>query len=748
MGGALALSSTSCKGKVDGGGTQLNIKSIKLWEKDVLDANKVAKERLTVSPLATSKSLVIAIENCTDFKVVATVNNKNYEGSTNSGLATIAINDKLPTTDTPLAIVITADGFAKKAINTNVKMEETSVPELSVKLTPQGDPAIEIDSEGQEVEITKTSATLTVSSPRVEMEKLTIDGKDVTLTNKNQYTHQIPNITADKSVTVLITYAFFKDVNRSFNIKKYTDADLPLTLVSAKIFSGDNYAKSKTLTFDSEGKAEVSPENIQYSTVKLEMEFKSPLKERTFEEIRGNRQNPPKEQNDLNGKFAGYVVAEAQGVNETKLTPIPQDSKKYTEELIVGIGSAGFKIKVTAKNDKTKTFDITVKNGTTKQHTATKDGGISANNAIFGTPMLTGTGKHLFLPCYSKGPIFKDNNTSNDSLAKELAYAGKVGVMFRDFDSQPYWLYYNEYKDTDKHEFKRVKAVNGTVQTYKFTRSIFVADPGDQGSLDVMLAWKDAQPFPLFFPYIGEKFKKLEKPHGLFKLEIDNTLNGTEGGKPWPAWLAFRQIYNYRVQTQYYYKQNTNGSTGEADALKICKSPDFIYWEDGEKHSTWLPLLDTNTKFLFAPTPLVDPAKISEIKHTVWSKADNNSGTRWTEDSNIRDVEPAKGEGDNKDSYVLGTKKGGTEKVTFEDNKVYKVEVKVKYSDASNVEDKFLYIIDYTSTNHKLDLLSIGSDLPDTDSHFFGVPMHYGEMRMIDPALIKEMERMPRDILY
>ena len=267
MGGALALSSTSCKGKVDGGGTQLNIKSIKLWEKDVLDANKVAKERLTVSPLAASKSLVIAIENCTDFKVVATVNNKNYEGSTNSGLATIAINDKLPTTDTPLAIVITADGFAKKAINTNVKMEETSVPELSVKLTPQGDSAIEIDSEGQEVEITKTSATLTVSSPRVEMEKLTIDGKDVTLTNKNQYIHQITGITADKSVTVLITYAFFKDVNRSFNIKKYTDAELPLTLVSAKIFSGDNYAKSKTLTFDSEGKTEVSPENIQYSTV-------------------------------------------------------------------------------------------------------------------------------------------------------------------------------------------------------------------------------------------------------------------------------------------------------------------------------------------------------------------------------------------------------------------------------------------------------------------------------------------------
>lgn len=683
---------------------------------------------MTVDPSASSKVLEITVGNCAKYKVMARLNGKDYTYDAVAGLAEIEI-DEIPTEEKTLSILLSADGFTEKAINVKVKMDIASAPDLTITFIPQGGDSVVIENDNQNVFTETETATLKISSPKSPMKTLSIDGKDIALTDANsrEYTHQISGITSDKSMPIVITYKYYTGINRTFNIKKYNQGQTPMEIVSAKVFHGDKYGDYESLHFNEQGKAEVALNKIRFSTVKVEMTFNINTESREVTVLKGNKTIPPKEKDDMKGRYAGYVVGEVVNGEEKKFTPT--SGKKYTEEFIVGISGAEFKIKVNGQNSKQKEFEIKINNTTNApKHVETQEGGFLAYNGVSGRPLYLGTGEHVLLPSYSKGPIFSGGNTS-DSIHVDLAYENKMAVIFQDFDKNPYWFYYNQYKkDQDKHEFIRIEAkVSATA-----SRADFIYDPSpnpsEKGCLDMLVAWENDAPYPLWHSYYNQEFTKLDKPNNLFLIGLlnDKKLKFSEKSvkEDVDSGLIFDFIFNYRIQTQHYAKQSDENTS----PLVISKNQKFKWIQDDTERPTWAGFLkgDGTDKFVFKPAGVWDYKKIKSIKHTIWTGDEKDSCSTETQ---IKDVQPKvdqKARG-----FVLGTKNGGTapdtEEVKFMNDKVYKVKVDVEYNDGKS--DVFLYVIDYKNEN-TLDFM--GCDLPDTDSNLFGVPTYFGVMKNID----------------
>ena len=663
--------------------------------------------------------------------------------------------------------MLTADGFEDYPIKIKVKMDEASAPDLLVTFTEQGGKPEEITSEGQEVYTEKENGKLEIKS-KYSMATLKIEDKDIDLkSNDKTVSYDMKNITADKNVSIQITYKYFKAENRSFQLKKVAQEERPLKLLSAKILSGDGDGTKNNLTFNPSNEASVEIKDIRHSVVTLEMEFNQPLQERTVKECNDQRGTNYTAFDftanmipGLAGTFSGYITHDVDFKNnkETKLEAIKDT--KYTELLIAGYGTVSYKIEIKSKNNKTETYTIEIVNPT---KITGSDGkldpshfmkNLSVYNLESGRPAFFGiTGFNgFYLPFYYKGPNFMEDGKANQSpeAYSDLMYMEDASLFLQQSGNQPFCFYYNVFADNagsmeNKHEFKRIKSLplkpgnNGPRVGVRF-----VPEKLHDKYLDCFASGKDTLPNPMFWPLYGKKWKKASIKHGwLIALKnkkectwADLTKEKLNGG------FILDFLYNYRVQTKAYDEQNQSGATGKH--LIIAKKPKFKYWEEDKQPDGWLPYLsgaEGDGKDIFMLRPLCESKLIKDVKYSLKCGADENSCNIESgyENVEIKFVNDDIG-------YPIGLKAGETYPTqegqvpptyTFKDGKVYKVEVTVTYVDNGGT-DKLEYLFDYTDTERPIERKSIAEEV-ETDSHLFGVPIYYGTMQMLDPSIVKEM---------
>ena len=747
-GTVLFLSLASCKKQAQqasgNGSGELNITSLILWEKPILDEDDVA-----LDSNANTKTLEIAVSNCKDYDVAVKVSGETYTGKGTYGTASVAVPE-IPLDKKTLSVFISASGFNDKSKQLTVKRNEPSASSVTISFIREDDnKETVINRDGQEVSTSKTTAKLKISSPKANMKSVSIN--DVTIetddTNSKELIHTIADISADKNISVVIKYKYHKNVTRSFKIKKVaTQNDLPLALVSAKIFYGNNeskmYGASKDITFDDEGKAKVEIEKIMFSTVKLEMTFDSKLEKREVLSCDSGRENQ-----DIYGKFAGYIVADVHPGNgeETKVEQIKNEV--YTEYLLVGEGFAEFKIKVTAKNNNFAQYTLRIVNPTNKDEVIEvnteqgkrkmkknyyHDRNFMVFNGWSGRPTFYGTQTCFLLPFYNKGHHWNGENVNVEGFS-DLAYIDKLSLAMQEGNNTPFVFYYNIYdENANKNEFKMMGAGSITTKTGK---KISIAIPKfdmNEKYLDACVSFKDKLPTSLFYPYRDKKFRKIAKPTHNYMLELSNNVECTWDGEKMEASTIFDFAYNYRRQARYYEENNKNSNE---KLLPIGKYQNVSFWElGGNTPSGWIPFLsgasDAN-KDIFTFSPLFAKADevIQEVKHTIQTQNDSNP-SQYDAVSDFTDVKPKKNEGGD---YILGTIDGEANKVhVFADGKIYKVVVTVKYKDSAITDEKFSYLLDYKAEQSS----PIGDvEFLSTDGFYsgnidiFGVPVYYDNMQ-------------------
>ena len=530
-------------------------------------------------------------------------------------------------------------------------MDEASAPDLFVTFTEQGGKPEAITSEGQEVYTEKENGKLEIKS-KYSMATLKIEDKDIDLkSNSKDVSYEMKNITADKNVSVQITYKYFKAENRSFQLKKVAQGQRPLKLLSAKILSGDGDGTKNNLTFNSSNEASVEIKDIRHSVVTLEMEFNQPLQERTVKECNDQRGSnytafdfTPNMMPGLAGTFSGYITHDVDLKNnkETKLEAVKD--AKYTELLIAGYGTVSYKIEIKSKNNKTETYTIEIVNPTK----ITTSGGqldpshfmkdLSVYNLESGRPAFFGITSFngFYLPFYYKGPNFMEDSKANQSpdAYSDLMYMEDASLVLQQNGNQHFCFYYNVFADNggsmeNKHEFKRIKSLplkpgnNGPRVGVRF-----VPEKLDDKYLDCFASGKDTLPNPMFWPLYGKKWKKASIKHG-WLIALKNKKECT-----WPdltneklnGGFILDFLYNYRVQTKAYDEQNQSGATGKH--LIIAKKPKFKYWEEDKQPAGWLPYLsgtEGDGKDIFMLRPLCESKLIKDVKYSLKCGADENS---------------------------------------------------------------------------------------------------------------------------
>ena len=705
---------------------------------------------MTVSPDAESKTLEIAVDNCSKYTGTVVFNGREYPISGNGGQAEVEIDD-IPTTKKTLSITLNASGYKEKIISVEVKRDEMSAPEFMVSFHKKdhGGRDIEITEENQPVETGETSGTLKISSPKVSMATLTIDGEAVTLTegNNKNFTKEITGISAEKIITVAVTYKYYKPESRSFRLKKVEASELPLDLVSAKLWYGPwaidkvKFEKSKGISFrNNEAAVKLGKKDVIFSTVLLEMEFDADLKSAEVTECScGRSETYGSKKEDLDGRFAGHFNTDVNpnGTPEQKIIEKPFDGKKYMQHLIVGAGDAEFKIKAVAQNDKFQEYTIKITNECKDRHNSgiPQKGGdpVGVFNGYSFHGLGYNFGNAIWLPYCSKGPLIKDGKLNGGGFS-DFAYTDKLALIFQNGNGEkasPFIFFYSEYdKNSNKGEFKRMLS-GSAVGDKKYTLALPKLDPNGK-CIDACLAFAETAPDILSPLFVGEEFRKIKKPAYNYLLSLENDVVVKDGEENVKASEAFGSAFSYRTQTRYNEENNKTGGTEKP--LTIGKHQNYKFWTN-DTDLPYTSLLSGSSedgkkdKFIFSIVPGSKANLIKSVKHTI-KKGD----VLTTEVTDFKNVEPSEHqeEGKHTGGYILGTIKSDSSKVhNFVDGDKYKVEVEVEYND-SNTTDKFVYVFDYKSTSSAKtpapEFLSTGDF--DTDTDLFGVPIHFATVRL------------------
>lgn len=746
---------------------KMNVKQIKIWKKDVLSKPNTAKESVQVLPVADSQTfLEIMVDNCSTYEFTATVQGETYAESTTNGFGTVKIPE-LPTEAATLAISITASGYESVNIFTNVNVKVQDIENFDVTFVEkeggtEGN-TIEIQKDNQNVYVVKTEGILKISSPDVDMQEVKIDGSLVTpLTNKREVTKDYTGISGEKSVTVAVTYKYHKPISRAFKLKKTTEDERPLELVSAKILSGDNNKEETVLEFKEGDKESVTmtlDKNIRYSLVTLEMEFNQKVTSRT---VKCTDQRPDNYNTEfftpqgISGTFSGYLIADIDDKGVEKQITTCQD-KKYTELLIVGYGTVSYEIEVKAENGKTLTRTVEIIN---PAETVSSDGK-SLNKEHFQDvfPIEGHSGREFLYwldrkqlnnvfapPFYFKGPIFNEGQL-NPSGFDDLAYMENVNLYFVGLADKPIYFYYNVFSDNatgqpeDKHEFKRIKGKLHQGKTQKYSSlSAKIKDDLDGKYLDCFISGEKSLPNPMTPLLYGKKITKAKNiKHGwLLQVENNMPVKLTNDSKP-SSIEVFLSIFNYRLQMKAYEEQNAFNNS-EPQYLTIAKKQKYSFLPTGKEESGWTPFLsgakgDNRDVFVFRP--LFDASLIKEVKYTLKKGSDKVS---CSEVDGYKDQEAKLFKTEKGMPFIIIAAKAGNdgkpdffdfEHITTANNEinVYLIELTVIYKDTTT--DKFNFMIDY---KNQITLESKDVGYYGGDADLFGVPTHYGVMKEMSPA--------------
>ena len=668
--------------------------------------------------------------------------------TTDTGTAKVKV-EKIPTEETILKIKLSGSGMNDFTKVLNVKLEKGSASDLKVFFKSEDGDQEVVGGITPTFSTTKTEGTVTVKTTSAEMSKVMVGGAEATLSeDKKSATYKLSVTGTDtdpQEVKVEVEFPYFKKAERTFKVAKYGNKnDFPLQLVSAKILSGDKGENTTVLDFDASNKASVEIGDVRFSVVTLAMEFDQPLKSRTVLECKDERSADYSTKPliaDVNGIYSGYITTDIDITKNNAETPIQQISgKKYMELLIVGFGTVSYKIEVTSNTDKKKTYTVEIKNTNENIPKPNADAffqEFGTFNGNSGRPTIYTLGRTINLPNYSKGSMFNGQDLNLNGFS-DLAYMDNMALVMIQFQKQPFCWYYNIMeenggKPNNKHEFKRMWA-GYTNNGRALVRQNISELNGKY--IDMFISNEKNTPYPMFPLYYGQKWRKTSPKHG-FLIKLSNTLNTAT----WPgvfkdnlsADFVFDLIFNYRIQSIVYDNLNKTGST-EPNELVIAKKQKFSFWETGTDIQTWIPFLsgksEAKDKDVFKFTPIfADKNLIKTVKYTIKC---GDEETSCVEDSKFKDFTAKV----NKDGdYILGSEDGNAASYTFNDGKIYKIEVKVEYTDSTT--DKFNYMIDYKNEK-TLNLMDIAGEQGDFDSNLFGVPTSYG-MKTIDPAILKEL---------
>ena len=744
------LSFAACKDQNRGGGQQGGTKEFEVSELKFWGRNILAKDKITLDGNDSPKSLVVTVGNCDEYDVTVSMKGKIGTGKGAAGYAEVKFEDI--ETDSVLVIKLSASGMKTYTQNVNVKISEAVASDLVVYFGTQQ------MTQGGAYNTTEGTAKVKLTSTTSKMTKVSVDGTDATLAEDGKTATYDLTITgseaAPQNVKVEVEFKYHSKATLTYVAKKYaTQQDLPIELVSAKILSGDDGSHKQDLKFGADKKASVSVDDARYSTVKLVMEFDKDLKTATVKKHTNERGDQYTKQfftaPALSGTFSGYITHDVnfQTGEETALTRT--SGKTYTEVLIVGYGTVSYEIEVESTSSKKATYTVEITNPT---ETLT-NGGQSLNTDHFMKNTLRVYNGHMgwgtfynfskqlngfFLPFYYKGPNWKDKGLGLEGFT-EPAYMEDLSLVVVDnAATDKFCFYYNVMNDEsgkpkDEGKFKRITALRGQKGGYLLWTNI--KDVGGK-YFDCFMSGKETLPNPMMTYLYDKKWKKTSNKHG-FLLELENTQKSHWEGEEFPSGNAFAWIFNYRVQAMKYDKK---------EAVNISKKQNFAYWETGVEEggtlSGWTPFLSGRTgdaKDMFKLKALMQkPADvIKSIKCTITKGADDTCGEECADYKDVA-LKPSTANGET--YYYIGCK-AGEDKPSFDfTEKYYKIVVTAEYKDGTE-KDTFTYILNYTDTGTKLELMG-ASDEVDVDTNLFGVPTSYGAVKMLDADSFREITNM------
>ena len=754
----------SCKKETDGGGTttkDFDITSIKVWGKEVKD-----KEKITVSGSDMPKTLEVKVNGCPKYNLEYELKGTKDSKDSKGGEVDFE-NFEIPREEgMKLYLTFKADGFNTLEMSPiKVTRVDPNAPDVKVMLKIKEDAVpLEVVS-GEKYSTSGDTATVSiVSTGKAEFETVTIAGSNITINDSNKKKVEKTDVATGGNVEVKATFKYYKDLITNFSLEKVAPGQVPVKVLSAKVWHGDNYKKEKTLEFKNEKgvpTATVSLDDIQFSCVKLEMETNVALKEaesglKECKDERSASYSTDPTNDDFNGIISGRLIKELNEKGEVEAEHNkPVEGNKYTEYLVIGYGTVEYTFTFAADGRKSTDYVVKITNELTQQ-IKPEGTGPNANHFVYYNQDYLNTGSgypcgggwlwrmHSPLPLITEGtpenPTINDLTTleyMGDLVKHSFFYLGKKKEL-EGFEKGMY-SYYSLFDETTakKKEFvRRFGSYNAQYQQAVVDLSF---DP-EEKYVDAFIAFKKFLPRVLYPTQTQKKWKKVVKKGVVLGIEpnLDYVIgrfmtNGT-----------FTDIFNYRMQAKTYEKK---------DVLKIGYKQKYKDWYQGEskdvgsapfltggktkvKYKTQNGEVEFNVPDLMILTTTFSSG-VESFTYTI--KKNDVDVPDW---SNVSLECNASGY----NMFVLNAKQSLKKISPDVVNNFYvfekgenKYEIIVKMKPVGSEEEVFKYEINYKD-EQTLDLMDL-VDSPSTDSNLFGVPTSYAEYANREvQAMFREMK--------
>lgn len=610
--GASLLLLVSCKG---GGNkeTAFDIQFIKVWGEPV----NLKNNSVTVAA-GTEKTVEVKIKNCNEFELSA------GDGvASGAGGAATAKNIAISKGDSTLTITLKATGFPEKKLHINVTRKDKE-QEFRVKMKREASGVAFKVGNGSKMQTTGNDAVVIVEAD-YEMSEVKIGNTTGTLAGDSKSATATVPVGNVQVMVKFVDYEVSEGFKSfAFNIAKVAEDQLAMTCANATLFIGDVMKTPVDLPLEFEGEnvakwtnnAEDPANSIQYSLVKVEMEFDAPISN-----VKIDCKDERKDKYTTNpvltdfGAFSGRLVKtlkEERGPDNSSKMVAKElnhiNGNKYTEYFIAGVGKVIYKLTFESTNRKPSTYTIEINNPVKFDQDGEVEEGMQRldvnktpkvkvwdYNGNNGIPVNAGF--FTALPCYHKGPMIKKGQGGQLAFAVEnmnrLEVMGRLqftidrsGPAANADEEGSICFYYTLYDDPAQqtHEFVRYEPFggdfNGSREEYIQTR-INATDK----YFDGFVGFKNCLPQPICNNYLENKVKAIAKYGFLANVFAVKDKKDKPGEKE--ANLIHATVaQTYRQQAVYASKVENGFAEAEEKTLTFAKNTKWKTWVLGEPVKT------------------------------------------------------------------------------------------------------------------------------------------------------------------
>jgi len=754
----IAINFASCKDQSKPSGETakaFDVKSIKLWGENIKN-----KRSCEIAGGGDDKSLEIVVTNVKVYQLSWSING----GDSNTVDATDGTAKKdsitLPVGESTLEITLTAEGMTpyKQTIKVNLELASADV-EVKLKRLEDDDFLTIEDSDNQETNATEAEIKVISDKP---MKTAKVGTTPLTLsTDKKTATGMVQ----EGKNTLKVEIEGCKDFEFVFTLTKVTGA-LKLNATKAFIYSGNKYKNKVELRLEPNKTIyrQVSPKEIEYGVVKLEMEFDAPLRKAEVVRCKDDRAENYTDVQSVEhfykygGIFSGRVFKDVkitkQGkkytTEETELVNI--DGNKYTEYLIIGRGKVEYDIQFQANGREPVKYTIKMENKLKLAYTESlaKNVPISLYNAQENTFGI-GLGSPYFLWLqYMESPLVPPSSITPEKLAERMStleYMGDIihikfyctpnDNMKSSLGNEDMQFFYNiidEEKDKKCHNFVRVHSVLDKDGDFMVEAAF---DP-EEKKVDSYLGFQKALPLSQCTTNLAKPFKKVIEKGFILEAYNNDAIR-----------KAFFNTFYYRNQAKIFEKLNTPNGRTDDNAMKIGRDQKYTEFIKGTIQYTNPNLLtgssNDKTKLRGRDHFFLNKTfkgKFSEVfdKITCEIKRKNSAGD-W---ESLQNEEYELQKWDALPYLIVGAKQGWMDKWTAGTNlgdvdctdifcfekgedaskNIYKIEITTKLKGKAK-EEYFDIILDYQNLQTQKPLSLEGANDTYGSSDLFGLPVNY-----------------------